>query len=170
MLISFVMFMNDEIVIYNKETTNKKWYLTNDTVMGGVSSSSIAINKEGSVIFSGIVSTENNGGFAMVRLPINVNLNKQKLNVKLTVKGDGKQYQLRLRTTSYQRYSYVYNFKTSGVKEEIIIPLKEFYPTFRGRKLNLANFSSKNIKEVAILIGNKKNENFKLAIEKIAIQ
>ena len=56
-----------------------------------------------------------------------------------------------------------------GDWEIIEIPLKDFYPSFRGRKLNFHNFSSKNIEEIGFLIGNKVNENFKLAIDKIEL-
>ena len=44
------------------------------------------------------------------------------------------------------------------------------YPAFRGRKLSIGNFSSKNIEEIAFLIGNKKEEHFKLEIDKIYLQ
>ena len=38
-------------------------------------------------------------------------------------------------------YSYVYYFSTTGEWEEVEIPLKEMYPTFRGKKLEKSNFS-----------------------------
>ena len=54
--------------------------------------------------------------------------------------------------------------------ETIELPLKDFYASYRGTKLNLENFSSDTITEIAILIGNKKEEAFKLVIDKITIQ
>ena len=42
-------------------------------------------------------------------------------------------------------------------------------PSFRGRKLNLPNFSEDYIEEVALLIGNKKKESFKVEIDKIEL-
>ena len=53
--------------------------------------------------------------------------------------------------------------------QRIDIPLNDFYPSFRGNRLRINNFSSQTIKEIAILIGNKKNENFKLIIDKILV-
>ena len=44
------------------------------------------------------------------------------------------------------------------------------YPSFRGRKLNKSNFSESEIQEIAFLIGNKKEENFKLLIDKIELK
>ena len=44
------------------------------------------------------------------------------------------------------------------------------YPAFRGRKLNIENYQGEKMQEIAFLIGNKKNENFRLEIDKIEIQ
>jgi len=44
------------------------------------------------------------------------------------------------------------------------------YPVFRGRKLDLNDFSSNGIEEIALLIGNKKEESFRLEISKIYLQ
>ena len=52
-------------------------------------------------------------------------------------------------------------------KVEVKIPLKEMYPSFRGRRLNQPNFSNDYIEEITFLVGNKKNENFKLLLDKI---
>lgn len=164
------MCLNDEIIIFDKDNNTQKWYITNDTVMGGVSNSFVKINNEGNLIFSGRVSTENNGGFAMAKMPTDIHLNEQHSKVLLKVKGDGKQYQLRLKSDNSQRYSYVQTFRTNTEEQEIVLPLTGFYPAFRGRKLNFGNFSANQIKEVAILIGNKKDEDFSLEIIKIAIQ
>ena len=44
------------------------------------------------------------------------------------------------------------------------------YPSFRGRRLDEPNFSHDYIEEIVFLIGNKKNENFELIIDKIALK
>ncbi len=170
LILSFFMCLNDKIIIFDKDNNTQKWYITNDTVMGGVSNSSVKINDEGNLVFSGRVSTENNGGFAMTRMSIAINLNNQHSKIILRVKGDDKQYQLRLKSDESQRYSYVQAFRTNKQEQEIVLPLKGFYPAFRGRKLSFGNFSANQIKEVAVLIGNKKDEKFSLEIIKIAIQ
>ena len=43
------------------------WQIVNDDVMGGVSTSKFQVLTNGGAIFSGVVSLENNGGFASVR-------------------------------------------------------------------------------------------------------
>ena len=162
--------MNSDIVIFDKEDNTSKWYTTNDDVMGGVSTSTMKRLPTGAALFSGTVSTDNNGGFAMVRLPLNIKLDEGKSKLILTVKGDGKTYQMRIKSKRYQRYWYVQTFSTSTMTEEIELPLQEFYPAFRGYRLNSSNFSSDQIKEIALLIGNKKDESFSLEVHKIIIK
>mgnify|MGYP003905390875 CR=1 FL=1 len=52
------------------------WSAVNDDVMGGVSTSQFQRLTNGGAVFSGVVSLENNGGFASVRSsPVRENLN-----------------------------------------------------------------------------------------------
>ncbi len=56
-----------KIFDFNSKSNINSWQIVNDVVMGGKSSSTITINKDGHGQFSGTVSTENNGGFSSVR-------------------------------------------------------------------------------------------------------
>ncbi len=166
----FMTYTTEQVVFdFNKNTDLRKWYQTNDDVMGGISTSKMSLDENGNGVFSGIVSLENNGGFAMTRLPLNMELKEGAAKIVLQVKGDGKNYQLRIKSDRSQQFWYVQFFKTTNKMETIEIPLKDFYASFRGRKLNLGNFSTNKIKEIAILIGNKKKEEFELTIDKISI-
>ena len=166
------MTFNSEILICDFKSLKdaNRWYQTNDDVMGGISNSNMIYDNNGLGVFSGEVSTANNGGFAMTRLPVDISLPMSTKKIVLTAKGDGKKYQLRIKATSNQRYWYVHKFLAPNEMKEIEIPLKDFYPSFRGYKLDIGNFNSNTISEVAILIGNKKNEEFKLEIDKITIR
>jgi hypothetical protein len=59
---------------------------------------------------------------------------------------------------------------TSGEWQEIKIPLKDMYPSFRGKRLYLPHFSEEYMEELVFLIGNKKPEKFKLLIDSIALE
>lgn len=130
--ITIVDFSNDDAI--------KNWRTTNDSVMGGVSTSSIELDENGLGVFSGSVSTANNGGFGMVRLPVRVKLNEEFNRIVLKVKGDGKKYQFRIKSSNYQRHWYVQSFQTSNEWEEITLNLNEFYPSYRGYRLQKENF------------------------------
>jgi NADH dehydrogenase [ubiquinone] 1 alpha subcomplex assembly factor 1 len=43
-------------------------------------------------------------------------------------------------------------------------------PNFRGQTLGMANFPGDSLEEIGFLIGNKKAEDFKLAIDYISVQ
>jgi len=89
--------------------------------------------------------------------------------VRITLKGDGKAYQFRIKSSPYDRHSYISEFQTTGDWQEVVIPLSAMYPAFRGRKLEIPNFNSDQISELAFLIGNKEPENFQLEISKIEL-
>jgi hypothetical protein len=75
-----------------------------------------------------------------------------------------------LKSKASEYYSFVYSFKTSKEWETIVIPLKDMYPSFRGRKLDMPNFNKENIEEIAFLISNKQKEEFQLLIDKIELK
>jgi hypothetical protein len=163
--------MNSKMIFdFRKDLNIQNWKVVDDTVMGGRSDGTFQLSDEGHGLFSGYVTTENNGGFSSVRCElgrISVDGNKE---VVIRLKGDGKNYQFRVKASPSDYYSYIKEFSTSGEWEEIIIPLNEMYPSFRGRKLDFPNFSSESISEITFLIGNKRKENFELLIDKIELQ
>jgi hypothetical protein len=155
---------------FNKQSDIQDWRVVLDGVMGGESSGTFKLNNDGLGVFEGDISLENNGGFSSVRysfqkMPIE---NHTKVSIKL--KGDGKDYQFRIKPNSKDYYSFIASFSTSGEWQEIEIPLKDMYPSFRGRKLDLPNFSDDHIEEITFLIGNKKKESFKLLIDQIELK
>lgn len=159
-----------EIYDFTTQTKVKEWRVVNDGVMGGISKSSLALTEDGYGQFSGHVSLENNGGFASIQLDKVIQLSEEKKFIILHVKGDGKAYEFRLKGEISQSESYVQQFITSREWETIKLPISDFYPQFRGRKLNIPNFNFKNIEQVCFLIANKKEEDFKLLIDWISLE
>lgn len=155
---------------FNKSSDIENWRIIDDVVMGGKSSGSFTLNSEGHGVFEGAISLENNGGFSSVRYTFEKLLLKESTKITLKIKGDGKKYQLRIKSNSGDYYSYVYSFSTTGEWEELEIPLRDMYPSFRGRKLDQPNFSKDTIEEIGFLIGNKRKEKFKLLIDKIELK
>jgi len=168
--IILTMALNTTIIFdFNANEDISDWRITDDVVMGGESSGNFYVDTNGKGVFEGVVSIENNGGFSSVRYRgEKISLLNQSV-VKIRLKGDGKMYQFRIKEKSSHYYSFIYNFKTSGNWETIEIPLKEMYPSFRGRRMNFENLSANSIEEIGFLIGNKKNESFKLILDKIEL-
>jgi hypothetical protein len=164
----FISILNVMVIFESSKSSSiEKWYVVNDIVMGGVSQSSIAVNEKGNAVFKGFVSLENSGGFCSVRYDCNKTDVAGFEKVTFRIKGDGKKYQFRMKAKRNDYYSYVSFFQTSGDWETIEILLKDMYPVFRGRNLDMPNYSDNTISEIAFLIGNKKEEKFQLEIEKI---
>lgn len=154
---------------FSKDIMAQGWYIVNDGVMGGLSKGSFSLDKDVAV-FKGEVSTDNNGGFTMVQNRFNSIKTNSFSAFVIKLKGDGKDYQFRVKSDRYQQYSYVYQFSTSGDWEEITIPYSDMVPQFRGRKLSMPNFDGKKIEEIAFLIGNKRDEAFELQLSSLHVK
>ena len=173
LIIVFLFMTLDSHIIFDfkKNVDLSSWRIVDDVVMGGRSDGNFRINNDGNAEFSGTVSLANNGGFSSVRHQFKSKELKDFTKIVLVVKGDGKKYQFRIKNNSRDYYSYIKYFLTKNEEWQTIeLVLSDMYPTFRGRKLNLENFSSSSIEEIAILIGNKRNESFKLEIDKIYLK
>ena len=155
------------LVDFSSDDSFEAWQVEDDVVMGGVSAGEFTVNDEGYGVFSGEVSLENNGGFSSVQYYFDRMVVGEYTTACIRLKGDGKRYQFRVESGKRERHSYIYHFETSGDWETIEIPLKEMVPQWRGRKLNLPNFSGETINHIRFLIANGKAESFELMIEKV---
>lgn len=166
------MFQNDTLVIsdFKKEIGVTNWYVVDDGVMGGLSQGDLNLNKARNLLYTGTVKTENNGGFSSIRHNFEVLDVSNYKTIKVVLKGDGKSYQFRIKDNRSQGFSYIKIFETTGEWETVEIPLDQFYPSYRGYTLDKPNYSGAVMEEIAILIGNKKNESFELEIEKIYVE
>ena len=68
-LVLFSVTSQNPSVDFGSTSGGNDWRIVNDDVMGGRSTSQ-AYLAENSMLFKGVVSLENNGGFASVRSPI----------------------------------------------------------------------------------------------------
>ena len=159
-----------KIFDFNLESDLANWKVVNDAVMGGISKSKFYINPDGDGTFEGTVSLENNGGFCAVKYTFESLILKSTTHFCIRIKGDGKQYQFRVKTNRTDSHSYVFPFQTITDWQTIEIPITELYPAFRGRKLDQPNYDGSNLEEIAFLIGNKKEETFRLLIDSIEIK
>lgn len=165
-------FQIEEMVLFdfNKGADLSNWTIVDDRVMGGRSQGNLEINKSGHAVFSGDVSLENNGGFSSLRFQFEADNLEEYTTAEITLKGDGKRYQFRVKSDRGEYQSYIYYFETSGDWETVEIPLSEMAPSFRGRKLDMPNYEGETMEELAFLIANYKAESFALEIDKIVLK
>ena len=115
------------------------WGVLDDVVMGGVSQSRIVLNEREQAVFSGVVSTENSGGFASVRTknfepPFNFSGWE---GLRLVVKGDGQRYKFILRNSKeWDSPAYIYSFDTvADTWTTVNVPFTEMVRTFRAKSI-----------------------------------
>lgn len=155
---------------FTKNSSISEWIIVDDVVMGGQSQGKFTLDESGNGVFSGTVSTANNGGFSSVRFQFNkINTNSNS-KIVVRLKGDGNEYQLRIKDKVTTYFSYITTFQTNGEWQTVSINMKDMYPSFRGRDLDLPTYNSLAFEELVFLIGNKKNQAFQLIIDKIELQ
>ena len=170
LILSMWLTMSNEQTIFDFSNAEElsQWRKVNDVVMGGVSKSNFETKEEGISRFSGILSPDNNGGFASYRASIDDSQLVGYDGVRIKVKGDGNIYNLRFRTdNNFDGYSYQAKFKAEIDKWiEVKIPFEDFIPTYRGRILqNKPELESKNIKQIGILIADNQFGKFSVDID-----
>ena len=147
---------------------NARWYVVNDSVMGGISNSQVLYEND-NLVFTGNVSLANNGGFASIRTLLDVQ-SQDITKIMLRVKGDGQTYQLRLRTNEYMDgTAYTRSFSTTKSEWLNIEFLPEdFQLTYRGRLLEQQpTINFKDVRQLGFMIAGKQAGEFRLEVEKI---
>ena len=145
----------------NPNTLRNSW-IVNDGVMGGVSQSSLRQDEDG-MFFEGMVSLENNGGFASMRSSVRFPQGTQL--IELIAKGDGKRYKLVLRTELAPRVTYVADFIALPTWQTYRFNLSQFKSTFRGRDVNAPTLSFSDVIDFGILISNNQAGSFAIQLK-----
>ena len=149
------------------------WTAQNDGVMGGVSSGEADIN-DGELHFFGVLSLDNNGGFAQIYSQKKVSDFSNYSAVKLRVKGDGRTYQFRIMTDarfSGSQIAYRAEFRTKANEWiEVSIPFESFVPSFRGRLLQGPPMNLTSVQRIAFLLSDGNSGAFSLKVDCIGLE
>ena len=158
----------DSLVLVDfSRTTADDWFVVNDGVMGGMSSSDMTVTADGTGMFAGRLSLENNGGFASVRTVVESDLSTFQ-GLVLRVRGDGRTYQVRLRTSDrFDGMAYRAEFATEPDEwMTVVLPFEQFVPTFRGYvPRNAPPLNTGAIRQLGLLIGDKREGTFRLEVQ-----
>lgn len=130
-------------------STSRNWVYFADTVMGGKSTGMaerVNVDGRAAIKLSGIVTTENNGGFVQVRREIKSGQASDFEGLSFETKGNGDTYYIHIRNGSsrlpWQYYSA--SFQTSDEWQKVKIPFSSFERsgTFMARLLNRDTINS----------------------------
>ncbi|MDH4043602.1 MAG: CIA30 family protein [Gemmatimonadota bacterium] len=161
----------DSIVLIDfSRGTATEWYVVNDGVMGGVSSSTMTLTRDGTGVFAGNLSLENNGGFASVRAEVRGGTLAGFAGLVLGVRGDGRRYQVRLRTDArFDGLAYQAEFDTDrDAWTTVVLPFAAFTPTLRGYvPRNAPPLDPGAVRQFGFLLGDKREGPFKLEVSPV---
>lgn len=161
---------NPVIADFSSPSAIENWKMVNDDVMGGRSHGQFQYHRDGYAIFNGQISLANNGGFSSVQHacePMDVS---DYHSIVMRLKGDGNTYQFRVKSRSDQRYWYVYDFRTNGQWQELVLPMNKFMPRYRGQALDRPNYDGHQLAAVAFLIATRQEREFTLLIDHFSLQ
>ncbi len=161
----------DSLVLVDfPRSTTADWFVVNDGVMGGISSSTLEVSSDGTGVFAGDLSLENNGGFASVRTYLEGYDLSTFAGLVLRVRGDGRRYQVRLRTDDrFDGVAYQAEFDTDpDAWITVALPFAAFAPTFRGYvPANAPPLEPGAIRQLGFLIADKREGTFRLEIARV---
>lgn len=158
---------------FDNSPQEPRWVAVNDGVMGGRSSGGPTV-ADGELEFSGELSLANNGGFSSVRsVGRDFDLSGTTA-VVLRVRGDGRRYQLRLATDARYRgvaVSFGAEFETlAGTWTEVRVPLRSLQATVRGSTFAGPAMDPSQVREIGLLIADKREGTFALSVDWIAVE
>ena len=148
------------------------WQTVNDGVMGGVSVARVRRTADGTLVFEGEVSFENNGGFASARTALPAPAALDGAGVTARVRGDGHRFQLRVHTVDLPRgTSYRAHFDTAdGEWRDVALPFPAFVATCRGRVVpDAPPLDPRRADKVGFLIGDRQGGPFRLEVQHIGV-
>ena len=155
--------------VFDFEGREPEWNIVNDSVMGGVSSSTVRVDKNAErLTFSGNVSLENNGGFASTRSQWAAYNLEAYDGIALRVRGDGNIYRFRIRTEAAgPGISYTALFETeAGAWQEVYIPFAEMVPLYRGYVVNDAGaLDASSVRSFGLMVSDKQQGEFLLEVD-----
>ena len=144
---------------FHGATEQARWFSVDDGVMGGVSRSEFNV-ANGTGCFQGEVSLENGGGFASVRRQpddFETTLTTAR-GIRLRVSGDGRPYQLRIKSTQLDdasAYRVIFTPTQDGW-ETLELPWEDFNAVRRGTLLTDApSLRSSSITQIGFLIADR---------------
>ena len=156
------------------------WASVDDSVMGGISASTttwVETNGSGALLFSGMMTTEQNGGFTSTFGPADQRLGQAAAGstaLGVNAIGDGRTYVMQLRTSQSGQDRWIARFTPTSTSTEssgalVALPINSFAPVnrFLSPVTPSAPLDPATIVQIAIYLIDEQVGNFRLAVERI---
>jgi hypothetical protein len=165
--------MRRDLFVFQAAESTADWSAIDDAVMGGISASRLRHDPAGHAVFEGVVSLDNNGGFASVRSRPGELGAPGAVSYVLEVRGDGKRYKLNLRTDdAFDGVNYQAAFEAPRDQWTTVrLPVAGFRATFRGRIVATAPpLDPARVRQVGLMIADRQAGAFRLAVRSISAE
>ena len=164
---------NQYIIDFGNSSDSQKWTTVVDGVMGGKSTSDL-MELDNSILFSGEISLENNGGFASLRGVRNYKNLSNYSTVEIKYRSVGQDFALRLlkHEVFYLPY-FKHGFETTNWDwKTTSIPLELFSEYRLSDKTgnSITSDELQKINRLGIIVSNKVEGQFKIEIDYIKFQ
>ena len=161
-----------ELVDLADPEATRAFFVVNDDVMGGVSTSRLSRHGD-SLVFSGRLRLEHGGGFASMRGPVGTRNGRSALDlsdwsgIEILVRGDGRRYKLTLRDESGANEAvHRVAFETrSGETQTIQLPFEDFEAWRRGQRLvDAPKLDRSALRQLGVLVSDDQAGDFRLEL------
>lgn len=164
--------MQDLSVDFGKDKDGQDWKTINDGVMGGLSQGNSFFN-ENTVIFKGLISLENNGGFASYRKPFGKYDYSQYEKLSIRCRGNGGTFALTFETSSrFYEPNFKYEFTPKDEWQVFECNLEDLRESillkYTGNLISSEDIA--NIIRFGIIKGDKREGVFELEVDYIRFE
>lgn len=162
--------MSQKSIIDFNDSKPIDWIIINDTVMGGRSDASIEITDD-SVVFTGTVSLQNNGGFVSYRSPFQKFDFSDYNGIEIKYKSTGRRFSLQLDTNrSWWLPNYKHHFENDSsewVVEKLAFEDFEKYQIGKTTGKKMTSSKLDEVIRIGIILLDKKEGSFQLEVDYI---
>lgn len=145
------------------------WFAVGDAVMGGRSVGRLRPTDDGAAVFEGVVSLDNNGGFASIRSRPVAHRPPDDALFVVECRGDGKTYKLVARTdAAFDGVAYQAAFTPpTAAWTRCVFGAADFVPTFRGRVVPAPPLRPSALVTLGLMIAGRQAGPFALRLRRI---
>lgn len=155
------------LIDFSEPRTVMAWFVLDDGVMGGISRGLLRATVNGTVLFSGTVRLENNGGFSSIQTQFRALDLSRYGGVVLHLRGDGREYAFNLRQ-NFGPLVYEAPFTTqAGAWQQIAIPFSSLQPNWFGQPVRAPQFNAAQVVTASMITALKQPGSFALELARI---
>lgn len=157
-------------LLFSFDRTDAGWRIVNDDVMGGRSTARLEPGEKG-LLWTGVISLENNGGFASIRSPLDDYDFSAHRGLRFRIKADGRRYAVTAKTRrGFTPVIYLAYVDTrDGEWMDIEVPFGDLEGTVFAEPARLPALDPASIKEIGLMLYDKRSGPFRVELASVGV-